>query len=71
MQRPDGYILIEDIEFALHLYRDTTSLVSLLDLLADHLELPEIFNYTGYKSQFGFSLVKQTFLEARQTLNIE
>lgn len=27
--------------------------------------------FSGYKSQFGFSLVKQAFLEARRTFSVE
>lgn len=57
-QKPEAYVLIEDIDFALHFYRDANSLAILLDLLADHLELPTIFSCKGIKSEFGFSKVE-------------
>ena len=59
-RRPEAYVLIDDVNFALHFYRDAENLNSLIDILADHLELPTLFSSKGIHSQWGFSLVEKS-----------
>ncbi len=52
-------MLYEDIDFALMLYRDNESLTTLIDVLADHLELPPLFSASTIYSQFSFRLIEK------------
>lgn len=49
-KRPESYILIEDIDFTLANFRDNDSIMALLDLLADHLQLPPVFTAPNLQS---------------------
>jgi hypothetical protein len=62
--QPESFILYEDIDFAMMLYRDGDSITSLIDALADHLELPLVFSATPAYSQFGFQLVDRALKQA-------
>jgi hypothetical protein len=59
-------VLIEDIDFILHSFRDADSLTTLIDILGDHLELPTVFSSRGMSSQFDFSLVEHSLLRLTQ-----
>lgn len=56
-RRPESFILYEDIDFALMLYRDNESYAILVDILADHLELPLLFSPTTASHQFSWRVI--------------
>lgn len=58
---PESFILYEDIDFTLMLYRDNESVMTLIDSLADHLELPLVFSSTNIHNQFNFKLIEKIF----------